>query len=143
MNKLIRISPENEIQIHPFPDGDWKKKSSCLNALIGVECQIYERVRPRRLYYELGASKVCMLVDEDGIQKELPLNIVGSWLYGTDLHGDPIVGTILIIGETVTLDGVVYEGIPEKEFCTLYSKLQRVVELAKGRSGKEKRTWEK
>ena len=42
----------------------------------------------------------CLLVDEEGIIKDLPFNPFGSYLYGTDRHGCPIVGPVLIVQET-------------------------------------------
>lgn len=35
--------------------------------------------------------------NEEGIIRELPVNLVGSLLYGTPLHGCPIVGDIAIV----------------------------------------------
>lgn len=49
-----------------------------------------ERVRPR-----YGSGKL-FLCDEEGLLKGLALNTVGSALYGTFEHGQPIVGPILL-----------------------------------------------
>ncbi len=74
----------------------------------------YEIVYPVRLYTELGMSNnpdiepnksVCMLVDEEGLSKGIDINIVGSYLYRTDLHGNPIAGNVVFAGLT-RRDGV-------------------------------------
>lgn len=40
-----------------------------------------------------------MIVNEEGLLKDLPLNRAGSLLYGTQFHGSPIVGDIVIMAE--------------------------------------------
>lgn len=52
----------------------------------------YEHVLPRRL-----PQPYCMMVDEEGLLKSLPVNTLGSYLYQTDLHGSAIVGDIIIL----------------------------------------------
>lgn len=38
----------------------------------------------------------CMICNEDFIAKRLPLNEIGCFLYGTESHGHPICGNIII-----------------------------------------------
>ena len=41
-----------------------------------------------------------MVVDEEGLLTERPtLNYIGSYLYGTQVHEQPIVGNVLILPE--------------------------------------------
>ena len=40
-----------------------------------------------------------MLINEDGKITDLPINEVGSSLYGYESHGDPIVGDIVLMKE--------------------------------------------
>ena len=56
----------------------------------------------------------CMIVNEEGLLKKLPLNRAGSLLYGTQFHGSPIVGDIVIMAEGWTPEGWVIIGIPEE-----------------------------
>ena len=111
--RIIRISTDNEISIHDFPDGSYQEQNEKLRELIGPCCEIYEHVMPNRLYTELGASNkvgkikgncVSMLVDEEGDYHQLDENIVGCYLYETDKHGNPILGNILIVGEVLEND---------------------------------------
>ena len=56
----------------------------------------------------------CMIVNDEGLLKKLPLNRAGSLLYGTQFHGSPIVGDIVIMAEGWTPEGWVIIGIPEE-----------------------------
>lgn len=47
------------------------------------------------------SSPYCMIVNEEGLIKELPVNLVGSILYGSHIHGSPIVGNIVIMKDGV------------------------------------------
>lgn len=53
-----------------------------------------EIVRPRRL-----GRPYCMIVNKCFLLEALPLNPVGCYLYGTDLHDHPICGNIIIMKE--------------------------------------------
>lgn len=54
----------------------------------------YEHVLPRRL-----PQPYCMMVNEEGLLQNLPINTLGSYLYQTYVHGSPIVGNIIILKE--------------------------------------------
>lgn len=51
-----------------------------------------ETVRPRGL-----DRPYMMLVNEEGLLHNLPLNTVGSFFYQTHIHGQPIVGNIILM----------------------------------------------
>lgn len=53
-----------------------------------------EVVHPRRMERPL-----CFVCNDEGLRLGLPINAVGSHLYGTDQHGHPIVGDIAIMRE--------------------------------------------
>lgn len=53
-----------------------------------------EVVHPRRL-----EAPFVMIVNEEGRLEGLPLNTLGSFLYGAPIHGEPIVGNIIILQE--------------------------------------------
>lgn len=139
--KIIRITDDNEISVHDFPDGTHREQNAELQKLIGSKCDMCEHVRPKRLYTELGGSgrvddepgsSVSMLVDEDGIYHDLKENLVGSYLYETDKHGHSILGNILIIGEVRKWGmGIDFCGISEQQFNLLYPKLEELVKKAR------------
>lgn len=139
--KIIKITTDNEISVHEFPEGSYSKQNEILRLLIGQKCEMYKHVMPNRLYEELGGSnKICrvegscvsMLVDEEGLYHDLDLNLVGSYLYETDLHGFPIAGTILIIAERHTRDGIDFCGFSEEQFNLLYPKLEELTKKVRG-----------
>lgn len=66
----------------------------------------FEVVRPRGLKHPY-----CMLANETGVLEQLPLNAVGSYLYGTQIHGSPIAGNIIIMKE----ENYNLVGLSEKE----------------------------
>lgn len=137
--QIIRISTDNKISVHDFPEGSYAKQNRALREMIGLRCELYEHVMPKRLYTELGASNkisrkegscVSMLVDEEGHYHDLDENLVGCYLYETDRHGWPIVGNILIVGEVQNDDGIDFCGIAKDQFASLLSKLKNLVKKA-------------
>lgn len=86
--KAIVITTDNEISIRDLE----VKNDSMLEALQQIVGGYIETVRPIRLRGDL-----LMIVNEEGLLQNLPVNEVGSYLYGIDLHGNPIVGNIAIV----------------------------------------------
>lgn len=135
--KLIRISTDLKLTVHEFPTGGHAEQNEVLCALIGEDCRIYEHVLPNRLYTELNQKKhptkiagqfVSMLIDEEGLLKEHPVpNLIGSYLYETDKHRQPIVGNILFVGEQWCRDGIEFCGIEESVFERLEMQLNNMV----------------
>ncbi|MCC2242575.1 DUF3846 domain-containing protein [Roseburia sp. CLA-AA-H204] len=112
--KIIKVSTDLKIEECDFLKMNYQEQLKIVNNLIGNGCSTYEIVYPVRLYTELGMSNnpdiepnksVCMLVDEEGLSKGIDINIVGSYLYRTDLHGNPIAGNVVFAGLT-RRDGV-------------------------------------
>lgn len=140
--KIIRISTDNEISVHEFPDElSVSEQNQFLRELIGPKCSLVEHVMPKRLYSHLGGSNrvsrergscVSMLVDEEGLWHDVPVNTVGSWLYETDIHGHFIVGNILIIGEVWHRDGINFCGMNEEQFSLLSPTLEMLTKKARG-----------
>lgn len=138
--KLIKITTDNEISVHEFPEGNYSEQNEALADLIGPKCRLCEHVMPNRLYKELGASNkvgkvkgscVSMLVDEEFLYHDLDMNGVGSFLYETDKHESPIMGNILIVGEVWTGDGIDFCGMSEQQFNLLYPKLEELTKKAR------------
>lgn len=84
----------------------------------------YEIVYPKGL-----GNEYFMLVDSNGVQKELDINIFGSYLYGSLEHGIPIVGPIYILkNKSGDFEGLSDESILEfqKQFNELNSLIQNI-----------------
>ena len=116
--KLIKISTDMELSIHDFPDGNHSKQNRELRELIGNGCNLYEHV---------PGQCVSMLIDEEGRLKENVPNLIGSYLYKTDEHGNPIMGNILFVGEEWTGDGIDFCGIEEETFKLLELELNNMI----------------
>lgn len=134
--KMIKITTENQISVHDFPEGNFGEQNQVLRNHIGPKCELYEHVMPKRLYSELRGSRqrgncVSMLIDEDGHYHELPENLVASWLYESDKHGYPILGNVLIVGEKWEGSGISFGGIPGDQFDLLFPQLRKLTEEAR------------
>lgn len=60
-----------------------------------------------------------MLCAESGLLKEMPLNLVASYLYGMQHHGNPIVGDVIIMRE----DGVNLIGLEDLELLRVQAQM--------------------
>ena len=134
--KLIKISTGLEMTVHEFPVGSYEQQNKFLRELIGNNCDIYERVMPRRLYTDLHMQDrpkkipgqcVSMLIDEESRLKENETNLIGSYLYGTDKHGCPILGNVLFVGEELGSDGIDFCGIEDSVFKRLELQLNNMI----------------
>lgn len=131
--KLIKITADNEVSTHEFPTGNYSEQNKAICELIGNECTMYEHVLPARLYSILKCKNrptkipgqcVSMLVDEEFLYHNEPkLNPVGCFLYESDRHHNPILGTILLVGEEWGGDGIDFCGIEESVFDNLLKKI--------------------
>lgn len=134
---IIRLSSSGEVTVHDFPAGP----DVCgeLASLIGDDCRMVERIRPERLYsvlkcrHEVDPGRpgraVSMLGDEEFLMKENPPepNLIASWLYGTDIHKNPILGNVLFVGEKVTWDGGIdFCGLDEEAGLSLLCNLNTI-----------------
>ena len=79
------ITTENKMQVREFDEPAYETIGKTVGGWIEV-------VHPKLL-----PAPYCMIVNEEGRLLDLPLNYVGSYFYGTDQHGEPIVGNIVIM----------------------------------------------
>lgn len=138
--KIIRITTDNEISTHEFPEGSISVVNSQLYDLIGPKCELMEHIMPKRLYKVLGASNkpnkelgscTSMLMDEEACYHDLEVNLVASWLYESDVHGHPIMGNVLVVGEYWGSDGVEFCGMSDEQYNLLYPKLEELTKKAR------------
>ena len=131
--KIIKITDWNHISIHDYPEGH-EYENEILCELI-EDCDLFEHVMPRRLYNELGAPNepaegVSILIDEEGRLKAKDINLVGSFLYESDIHNNPIVGNLLVVGECWKDGDIAFCGLTEEQFDLLYPQLEALVRKA-------------
>ncbi len=83
--KGVVVTTDNEVRVEDFNDPLYKTVGAAVGGYI-------EHVHPMRL-----PRPFCMIVNEEGRLLDLPLNHIGSYFYGTDQHGEPIVGNIVVM----------------------------------------------
>lgn len=134
--KIIKITTQLEMTVHEFPTGTHEEQNNKLQELIGNDCRIYEHVMPPRLYTELQMKNhpttvpgqcVSMLIDEEGRLKPNTPNLIGSYLYKSDVHNQPIVGNVLFVGEEWGDDGIDFCGVEEETFKLLERELHNMI----------------
>lgn len=83
--KGVVVTTDLDIRVEDFADPLYKTVGAAVDGYI-------EHVHPIRL-----EEPFCMIVNEEGRLRGLPRNLAGSFLYGTDIHCEPIVGNIVIM----------------------------------------------
>ncbi|MCI7739163.1 MAG: hypothetical protein MSR29_07240 [Lachnospiraceae bacterium] len=140
MSKIIKVSTDLKITVHDFPEGTISEQNRQLCELIGNGCSMIENVMPKRLYTGFGhtthvTSKdskcVSMLVDEEFLfRSNSKPNLIGSYMYETDKHKNPILGNVLFVGNEYKGDGISFCGIERGTFDCLYKQLIALAEIA-------------
>lgn len=107
--KTVKITTDNKIFVIDVNFNDFR----AIQRAIGGH---FETVHTQLMADYFHDPSVIMLVDEEGIIKGLPLNLVGSALYGTAKHGIPLVGDLIFgiaAGEDIVAPDDV-EGLKER-----------------------------
>ena len=91
--KGIVITPEGETFVQDFPEPLYKTVGAVVGGLIQV-------VNPKGL-----PKPFCMIVNEEGRLRNLPFHPIASFWYGTQMHGQPIVGTVVLLKEALNAEG--------------------------------------
>ena len=91
--KGILINTKNEMRVQEFSEPVHRSIGDAVGGWIEI-------VRPVRL-----ERPYCMIVNEEGVLLNLPMNMFGSFLYGTNYHGNQILGDIVLLKEGINSDG--------------------------------------
>lgn len=114
----VVVTTDNELYVKEFAPPLYQSIGEVVDGWIEI-------ARPRGLKHRL-----VMVVNEEGLLRNLPLNVFGSILYGFHIHGNPIVGNIVIMKEDYTVDGLDFVELTD-------SDIQEIKALAKNVSGGE------
>lgn len=109
--KGLIITTNNTMRIAEFSQPAYKSIGEVVGGFIEI-------VHPQRL-----DRPYCMVVNEDGPFRCLPLNLYGSYLYGTEAHGNPIVGNIVILKEGFVNDEPDLIGLSDEECSTFADQI--------------------
>ena len=115
--KGIVVTTDNIVEVKDFG----KPLNEALGEIVGG---YIETVHPYML-----PSPYLMIVNEEGLLKDLPLNESGSTLYGTGIHGQPIVGNIVIMKEGPDEDGewdII--GLDDYEVETISATMKQIID---------------
>ena len=115
--KAIVITTDNKVDVRDLE----VKDNSLLEALQGVVGGYIETVSPMRLSHGL-----LMIVNEEGVILDLPVNIIASILYGADLHGTFIYGDVAIVDRGYRNGEPDLEGIPPLLVDQLLDELSKI-----------------
>ena len=91
--KGIVITTKNEMRVQEF----FEPVHRSVGDAVGGWIEVVRPVRLKRPY--------CMIVNDEGALLNLPRNIFGSFLYGTNYHGNSILGDIVLLKEGINSDG--------------------------------------
>lgn len=113
---ILKVKTSGEVYILPIKD-------NAVSRVLDEECQYtYERVKPRGL-----GHKYCMVVDEEGQMKDIPINFIGSKLYSKELV-HPIAGDIFIFKENNTVESCSWEGLNDYEVNEVLNLIRESLE---------------
>lgn len=121
--KVIVITTDNTISIKELEIID----GMMLDGLQQIVGGYIETVRP--MYLEDPLMFVC---NEEGLIHNLPINVTGSLLYGTQQHGQPIVGNIAIVQQGWRDDEPDIVGIPDGIIEQVYDQFIKKYPNLKG-----------
>ena len=116
----IKLSPDEHLRMEPIHSEHCSLLDFCYGA---IGCSCIEIVHPRRL-----PDPYVMIVDESGMLKGLPVNALGSVLYETDRHGWPILGTALLMKQTIAIDGPDIVSLDENDVEVLRTIMNRAIQ---------------
>ena len=116
--KGIVVGTDNRLTVQDFEAPLYKTVGEAVDGWIEI-------VRPGGL-----KKPFVMIVNEEGLIKELPINIVGSLMYGKPVHGSPIVGNIVIMKEGWTSEGKDLIGLTDEEAAQITNELVAMFQRA-------------
>ena len=116
--KGIVVTTDNHLKVQEFAAPLYKSVGAAVDGWIEI-------VRPGGL-----KKPFVMIVNEEGLIKELPVNVVGSIMYGTPVHGSPIVGNIVIMKEGWTSEGKDLIGLTDEEAAQITNELVAMFQRA-------------
>lgn len=94
--KTVKVTADNVVSIIDVDFDDFRD----IQRAVGGHFEPVHTARMAKVF----RPDIIMLVDEDGLMKGLPVNMLGCTLYGTAVHGNPIVGDLIFaraIGEDI------------------------------------------
>jgi len=114
--KVLKVTTDNVVSTVELKEPHWKS----MGEEVGGH---FERVNPRHLN-----KPYCFLCDDSGLLKDLPVNLVGSVMYGAQEHGQPIVGDIIFMREDIGPEGPDLFGLSDDDISYLLGTIAAIAE---------------
>lgn len=95
--KTLKITTDNKISVVDVNFNDFKAIQQAIGGY-------FENVKALKLW-DYFKAPVVMIVDEEGVIKDLPVNTIGCYFYNISRHGCPIAGDMilgLLVGPDIT-----------------------------------------
>ena len=95
--KTLKITTDNKISVVDVNFNDFKAIQQAIGGY-------FENVKALKLW-DYFKAPVVMIVDEEGVIKDLPVNTIVCYFYNISRHGCPIVGDMilgLLVGPDIT-----------------------------------------
>lgn len=86
--KTVKITTDNKVSVIDVDFSDFRNIQRAIGGY-------FEAVKTQKMF-DYFKQPIMFLADEEGLVKYLPLNRFGSYLYGTERHGWPIAGDIIL-----------------------------------------------
>ena len=115
VERFLKLTAENMLTVVSIPEVRDKEQDGRFNQFVHneIDCDIYECV-----YLQIMADQdIVMLVDENGILRQKPINIFPWVLYSECDFNSPIVGDVLFVGlhRVGELDELDFCGLTQKQ----------------------------
>lgn len=122
-----------KIDVVNFTASNVEEKLGRYYELIGCDCidivtpyGLEDIAKAAGLSHLVG--KFCMVVDDEALLKENPkVNAMASLLYGVDLHGQPLCGSVLVAKNQATDDGIETVGLNQLDIMQVQSVINALV----------------
>jgi len=108
-NKVLVINTDRTYEVKTIDNADYKTFMPMVGGYVEI-------VRP---ITEVLNSGQCMIVNEEGLLVNLPINAIGTAIYG---YG-PIAGNVVIAREVMTPEGLDIVGLSDAEIEELKNVL--------------------
>ncbi len=118
--KGVIVTTENEVEIRDFDAPAYKSIGEAVGGYIEI-------VHPVGL-----EPPFVMIVNDEGLLRNLKPNPIGCVLYGTAVHGHPIVGNIVIVKEGWVSDELDILSLDQDETNTVLAIIKRIRDELKG-----------
>ena len=125
---LLEVKEENGMIAQSIKAIDFEKEADGLGFYYkNLNCECIDIVHA----YGLKAKElemISLVVDDEALLKGEPvMNLIGSLLYGSMDHGQPLCGSVMICKDKYTDEGIETVGLTEDEVTMVYANIEALL----------------